>query len=680
MKVFCRDKVFVAIFLMITVVLAVGSLQAESAPYRIDPLSAIERDFKAGQLTLDEKVLLQIKAIKKPTELPVKYQVDIAEISPAGLRSATMALREIRMAWDQLLPSTRLAVSAAITRPPGEYTYASPSGFFLLHYDIEGTDAVPTADANSNGIPDYIEKCASYCDTSWTVHNTQGDLSPPSDNGLGGDSKYDVYFEEMDYYGYTQGEMEGPEPWFDYTSYVSFHRNFIGFPPNDDPEGQWQGAAKATAAHEFHHAVQYAYDASEDLWFMELDAVYMEDIVFDHVNDNYNYMGSFFVTPEKSLMENTFHAYSAFIWGMFLAEKFDTSMMRAIWEGARYSPTVFEATGDTLEGRYGWTQDSAFAEFATWNYATASRDDGLHYEEGSDYLHVTIGRSHTYLPTPLQNSPKSPAGYAACYVSFIPNGTEDGLRVTFDGADSRQWAAYLIKSFSSNSHEFMKLQLDPTTAEGEIVIADYSFLEKATLVGINLTEFSSGANFSYSAEEYLEYAIESELVSSPVVYSGGAVELGYYVKNVAAVYDIVDMIVSDAEGWVEVDTISKSLASGQDTTIYVPVNPPQGTPLASTTQLNFKAVSWGNSDIVDSVVATAQVVLQTGDANFSGSINISDVTYLVGFLFGLPLGPEPIPVLDAGDFNCNGQVNISDISATVEYLFGQGDPPHCNPY
>ena len=167
----------------------------------------------------------------------------------------------------------------------------------------------------------------------------------------------------------------------------------------------------------------------------------------------------------------------------------------------------------------------------------------------------------------------------------MPNGTEDGLRVTVDGADAREWAAYLIKSSSTNSHEFIKLQLDPGSAEGEIVVPDYALLERATLVGVNLSEFSSGANFSYSAEEYLEYAIESELMSSPVVYSGGAVELGYNVRNAAGIYDVVDIIVSDDQGWVEENTISKSLAAGQDTTVLVPVSPPQGTILGSSTQL-----------------------------------------------------------------------------------------------
>ena len=63
------------------------------------------------------------------------------------------------------------------------------------------------------------------------------------------------------------------------------------------------------------------------------------------------------------------------------------------------------------------------------------------------------------------------------------------------------------------------------------------------------------------------------------------------------------------------------------------------------------------------------------------NINISDVTYLVDYLFGIPLGPAP-DCLEEG--NANGDehenINISDITYLVEYLFGiplGPAPPPC---
>ena len=65
-----------------------------------------------------------------------------------------------------------------------------------------------------------------------------------------------------------------------------------------------------------------------------------------------------------------------------------------------------------------------------------------------------------------------------------------------------------------------------------------------------------------------------------------------------------------------------------------------------------------------------------GDANGDSMINISDVVYLITYVFGF--GPPPDP-LAAGDADCNGMVNVSDIVYLLAYIFGGGDPPcaHC---
>lgn len=49
--------------------------------------------------------------------------------------------------------------------------------------------------------------------------------------------------------------------------------------------------------------------------------------------------------------------------------------------------------------------------------------------------------------------------------------------------------------------------------------------------------------------------------------------------------------------------------------------------------------------------------------------NISDVSYILAFLFGIPTGPEP-PCWEEGDVNADGKVNISDVTYFLDYLFG----------
>lgn len=58
-----------------------------------------------------------------------------------------------------------------------------------------------------------------------------------------------------------------------------------------------------------------------------------------------------------------------------------------------------------------------------------------------------------------------------------------------------------------------------------------------------------------------------------------------------------------------------------------------------------------------------------------GTINITDLTYFVSYLFGG--GPAPVPTM-AGDNNCDQTVNIADLTYLVNYLFGGGPMP-CDP-
>jgi len=60
-------------------------------------------------------------------------------------------------------------------------------------------------------------------------------------------------------------------------------------------------------------------------------------------------------------------------------------------------------------------------------------------------------------------------------------------------------------------------------------------------------------------------------------------------------------------------------------------------------------------------------------------INISDITYIVSYLFGTPSGPTP-PCLEEGNVNADseGKVNISDLTYLVSYLYDNGPaPPSC---
>jgi len=62
-----------------------------------------------------------------------------------------------------------------------------------------------------------------------------------------------------------------------------------------------------------------------------------------------------------------------------------------------------------------------------------------------------------------------------------------------------------------------------------------------------------------------------------------------------------------------------------------------------------------------------------GDADHDGIVNVSDVVYLISYLF--KRGPVPIPGTIVGDANCDGKVTIADVVYLVSYLFKHGTVP-----
>ena len=69
----------------------------------------------------------------------------------------------------------------------------------------------------------------------------------------------------------------------------------------------------------------------------------------------------------------------------------------------------------------------------------------------------------------------------------------------------------------------------------------------------------------------------------------------------------------------------------------------------------------------------ATTVVLRGDCTNDYHVDISDLTYLVNYLY--ILSGSPPPTIQQGDVSNDQQVDVSDITYLVNYLFLQGDPP-----
>lgn len=70
---------------------------------------------------------------------------------------------------------------------------------------------------------------------------------------------------------------------------------------------------------------------------------------------------------------------------------------------------------------------------------------------------------------------------------------------------------------------------------------------------------------------------------------------------------------------------------------------------------------------------TLSVSFARGDIDGIPGISVSDLTYLVDYLFNG--GPPPLPVLKAGDVDCEDDINVADLTYLVSYMFKSGPPP-----
>jgi hypothetical protein len=160
-------------------------------------------------------------------------------------------------------------------------------------------------------------------------------------NGEGPDQLLDIYLVDVgadNLFGYcASDDLASPE--FTRPVYCVVDNDYsslqFGAPPEPD------GFLKATAAHEFFHAVQGAYDFFEDDWFMEGTATNMEETVYPTVDDNVNFL--FFsplTRPASPLDRGGFgdSEYGSWIFWRYLEEKLyrrDPNVIRRVWNRAR---------------------------------------------------------------------------------------------------------------------------------------------------------------------------------------------------------------------------------------------------------------------------------------------------------------------------------------------------------
>lgn len=371
-------------------------------PDTISSTQLIRESFQQEQISNSEQIKYLGYSLVAPSRLPLEYRSNIIEKCGSWIQDLILEK------WNTLTPETKEDLmrvgfnNFGVMSRPGFLDETSETDHFMIHYsiDIDDTNAVDITDNNSNGIPDYIDMVRDIAEHVWRKEiDTMQYTAPPSDGGILENDKFDLYIYKVGkYYGVTWREQSvGDNPnsvgttennaW---TGYIALRNNYSGFSGNDEE------ALKVTMAHEFMHAIENGYDALEKVWLKEVTSTWVEDEVYDAVNDNYQYLASWFAIPQYSLDDIdtniSNHWYGSWIFARYLSEHFGQNIIRTIWDKSVINNSAtMDFSTVALESALidnGTTFPAQFTNFAIANLVQSVPP--YDYEEHASYPEVRI--------------------------------------------------------------------------------------------------------------------------------------------------------------------------------------------------------------------------------------------------------------------------------------------------
>ncbi len=352
------------------------------------------------------------------TEAQAVFETGPAQRTGAAQRrDATLVLNQLMRVRDSLSPSEQREADRFFARPTegnGDtingvtFKYDNDEetplcgDIICIHYaSPPDADAPPQDDTDTDGVPDVVQTALDVAEHVNDTYLDAGYRRPDSDGSRGGGTgKVDIYLANTGaahLYGYCTVDRNSSGS--HRPAYCVIDDDFDDFPSHTPLQNM-----QVTLAHEYFHAVQFAYDYWEDFWISEATATWAEDEVYDGVNDNRQYLpASQLELPTSPLDRFTSgfsYQYGNWIFVRYLTERFPgrtgtmPTLVRQLWERMSSRPAdpdlySTQAIQSVLAQR-GTSFTPAYAEFATVNRKPAS-----FYEEGSAYDPAPPSRTWT---------------------------------------------------------------------------------------------------------------------------------------------------------------------------------------------------------------------------------------------------------------------------------------------
>ena len=560
-------KLAVAILLSVVAValLAVPSV-AKLEKAEMTTAAVIEDAFNRGTLSREEMILQKAYALYAPGR--VREDLAGLKIDKCG----TGMDDEIRLALPDLPEAVAEEIRGLRARPVCQ-TYIETTNF-RIHYDTSGTHTIL-----STGYRDAI---ATAVENVWDMEvTTMGFRAPPPDggdpDGGGGNSKYDVYVQQLGtgLYGYCQGSYyynDGPGgyPTNAATSYLVIDNDYSGFgyPDPTDP-------MKVTVAHEFCHGIQNAHDVNESTWYKESTSTWVEDVVYDDINDYRNYLSSFLNSLYRSISyhDGGIRWYGSCVWNFYLYENYGYEIIVDNWYQMEGSSATLGMMNIVL-GTYGSSMEEAYGDFAVWCWFTGARNDGAHFEEGGSWYTASVMRGHNSYPIVI-GAPVpgwEPDYYGCNYITMNnPGGGTPGLLVSYDGPQpaSIPNLAYINYRTSGGAYrEYGAISLNGFGI-GELTVAGWDDMQFVGLVVANTSTNAQNMMYDYTAEQ-----VQTGIGDETFAFGLKAASPNPFAETTSIAYSVptggglVDIVVYDVNGREVRRLVHEQMGSGAGKAVW----------------------------------------------------------------------------------------------------------------
>jgi len=363
-----------------------------------DVYTRLRKSYQSGEID-QEDYSSKIKSLY--------FALQSGKYSPEAGETTIKCLFPIQVeAFKHLSSFEKSAQSFVQIRPVSQATYKTDEGHFKIHYDTTGIHTVDTTNQLGNEVPDWIFYTGRAYERGWDLlMDSLGYQVPPVDT-IDGD-EIDVFIRELSgvFYGSTFSvndtgfaqnvpnityvEMDN-----DYSESAFFSHGLDGM--------------RVTAIHELFHVFQLGYTfRSNDIWFYELTATWMEDVGYDAVNDYVQWIEFYYADTETGLNDFNTGVNKA-VFGKFIEENYDAHVFRGAWEKMLTNKAEISLDLSLKENSEYEPVDglkAAFGKFALWNWFTGSRKiPGAFFEEGALYpemeadIDTTFSNSVLILP------------------------------------------------------------------------------------------------------------------------------------------------------------------------------------------------------------------------------------------------------------------------------------------